>query len=98
MPCRTLVGRIDSGGRVLAGAISSEEKTLAGVVPGTLELQYVIDAPEYDGTYDVTPTVDGETLETAGKFMRDDVTVNAIPIFSVGNAAGGSTVYIANEV
>lgn len=54
--------------------------------------------PVYDGAYCVTPTVDGQTLETAQKYMDADVKVNKIPYYDVGNTSGGSTVYIADEV
>lgn len=52
----------------------------------------------YEGDYDVTPAVNSQTLDTAKKFMGDDVTVNPIPFFDVSNTAGGTTVYIGNEV
>lgn len=51
----------------------------------------------YEGEYEVTPKVEEQTLETKEKFMTDDVTVHAIPVFEVTNAAGGLTVYIAKE-
>lgn len=52
----------------------------------------------YDGSYDITPTVDGLTVETKDKYMLEDVDVNPIPFFSVGNTSGGNTVYIGSEV
>lgn len=52
----------------------------------------------YEGPYDVTPKVTAQTLPTAKKLMRDDVSVRAIPYFDVSNQAGGNTIYIANEV
>ena len=52
----------------------------------------------YSGSYEITPTVDGGTLETAQKLMSDDLKVNAIPFYEVGNTAGGNTVYIADEI
>lgn len=52
----------------------------------------------YEGPYDVTPKVEAQTLQTAQKFMREDVSVRAIPYFDVSNPAGGNTIYIANEV
>lgn len=52
----------------------------------------------YEGPYDVTPKVTAQTLQTAQKLMREDVSVRAIPYFDVSNPAGGNTVYIANEV
>lgn len=52
----------------------------------------------YLGTYEITPTVEGMTLETKKKFMKDDLTVKAIPVFQTSNAADGDTVYIASEI
>ena len=47
------------------------------------------DLPKYGGTYTVTPEVGaGQTLETAGKYLTNDVTVNAIPDYEVTNEAG----------
>ena len=51
----------------------------------------------YEGPYDVTPKVTAQTLPTAKKLMREDVSVRAIPYFDVSNSAGGNTIYIANE-
>ena len=33
----------------------------------------------YQGPYEITPSTDAKRLETAGKSMRDDVTVKPIP-------------------
>ena len=52
----------------------------------------------YEGPYDVTPKVTAQTLPTAKKLMREDVSVRAIPYFDVSNPAGGNTIYIAKEV
>ena len=52
----------------------------------------------YDESYDITPTVEGLTIDTENKYMMDDVNVNPIPFFSVGNDSGGNTVYIGSEV
>ena len=56
------------------------------------------DFPTYQGPYEVTPSVDGTTLETAQKLLTDNVEVSAIPYFNVGNTAGGSTVYIGTNI
>lgn len=54
--------------------------------------------PVYSGEFVVTPAVDAQTIPTAQKFVENDITVKAIPYFNVSNTAGGSTVYIGNEV
>ena len=51
--------------------------------------------PEYEGPYNVEQTLYyGSILETKGKGMLDDVTVNPIRIYEVSNPAGGKTVTI----
>ena len=52
----------------------------------------------YKGDYEVTPKVESQVLQTAQKFLEDNVTIKEIPYFDVSNTAGGSTVYIGNEV
>ena len=56
------------------------------------------DVEYYDGSYAVTPDVQAQTILTAAKLMKDNLTVNAIPFFNVSNPAGGNTIYIGNEV
>lgn len=51
-------------------------------------------ADYYNGSYDVTPMVDSQSLATKDKFLKDDVRVQSIPYYDVGNTSGGSTVYI----
>lgn len=52
----------------------------------------------YEGDYEITPQVDEQSLQTAKKYMKDDVTVKAIPFIDVSNPAGGQTIYIGSEV
>jgi hypothetical protein len=52
----------------------------------------------YDGEYEITPKVDGQTMATKNKVMLNDVTILAIPYYVTGNTTGGDTVYIAKEV
>lgn len=53
--------------------------------------------PLYKGEYEVTPTFQEQTLATADKVLKEDVTVKAIPRYDVANTAGGVTVYIATK-
>ena len=48
----------------------------------------------YEGPYEVTSGWVEESLETKGKSMKENVTVNVIPIFEVENPKGGNTVII----
>lgn len=56
------------------------------------------DYPFYYGDYVVTPDLESQTLETAMTILKKDVTVKAIPHYTVGNTSGGDTVFIAMEV
>lgn len=52
----------------------------------------------YEGEYEVTPMLDkDQTLPTANKTMRKDVTVHEVPVFMVSNESGGYTVTICKE-
>lgn len=57
-----------------------------------------VGAAPYEGDYEVTPKFEAQTLETAKKYMTDNLTVKSIPYYEVSNSAGGITVYIASEV
>lgn len=52
----------------------------------------------YKGAYTVDPDFTTQTLATKYKRMQDDVTVNAIEVQRVSNAAGGRTVYIGGLI
>lgn len=61
-------------------------------ITGKLEYQPFVEA--YNGAYEVTPKVTPQVLETQGKRMEKDVSVNGIPISVVENQAKGNTVFI----
>lgn len=50
-----------------------------GVSTGTPVARDYAERPAYDGPYSVTPSEEAQTLETNGKRMTDDVTVNPAP-------------------
>lgn len=53
----------------------------------------------YEGDYCVTPRAFGtQTLSTAHKVLRDNVTVTPVPYFETDNLSGGVTAYIAVEM
>ena len=56
------------------------------------------DVETYEGVYEVTPKTEAQTLETANKFLENNISVFAIPYFDVSNTAGGRTIYIGREV
>lgn len=54
--------------------------------------------PAYEGETTVIPKADIATvLQTAGKCLREDITVTKIPYYETSNPTG-DTVYIASEV
>ena len=58
-----------------------------GIRPDTLPA-------EYTGAYDVTPATAQQELETDGKRMAGNVTVQAIPYYEVSNPQNGKTIII----
>lgn len=52
---------------------------------------------EYTGPTTVTPSGSVQTLPTARKYLAQDITVREIKRWSVGNTAGGKTVFIGEE-
>lgn len=57
------------------------------------------DLPVYEGETVVTPKAGEETtLETAGKYLEENLRVKEIPQYSVGNDAGGTTFIIGKEL
>lgn len=52
------------------------------------------DIPAYDGDYKIKPSLEEQTLETAGLLMREDTTIEPIPVAVVSNNFGGTTVII----
>ena len=56
---------------------------------------FQVQGEEYNGSYEVTPKVEAQILQTAEKVMRDDVTIKEIPYAEVTNPAGGTTIIIA---
>ena len=65
---------------------------------GEVQQVTILDVEKYEGEYEVTPSMEAQTLATKEKYMREDVTINAVPIIRVSNTSGGTTVFIANEV
>ena len=49
---------------------------------------------DYQGSYDVTPMITSQRLETADKHMLDDVLIRTIPTRETENEAGGTTFVI----
>jgi len=52
------------------------------------------DAPDYEGSYTVTPAVTEQVLATGQRIMRKDLVIGKIPFYKVSNISGGDTVTI----
>lgn len=51
----------------------------------------------YSGDYTIVPKLHDISLNTAGKWMIDDLTVTQIPTYKTTNTSGGYTVVIAQD-
>ena len=60
----------------------------------TPEKEGTVGYPQYSGAYEVTPSFEKQTLETAYKVMMGNVEVEPIPMEKVSNTAGGMTLII----
>lgn len=58
------------------------------------ELIRVGDYEHYEGEYSVTPKFEQQKLQTKNKVMGSDIMIESIPITTVSNASGGTTVII----
>lgn len=55
------------------------DATTMGVTLGTPIVKEYVDVQTYTGAYEVTPSAETQTLETAGMRMSRAVTINPIP-------------------
>lgn len=80
-------------------AVGSKEIAVIGSHRYSAQVETVIVAggDAYKGAYEVTPRVSSQTLPTALKTMRKDVTIYGVPRYDVSNEYG-TTVSIAMEV
>lgn len=53
---------------------------------------------EYEGSYEVTPSVDPQQLETENKVMKENVNIKSIPFYKVSNIHHGNTVIIGGTI
>ena len=56
--------------------------------------EQIVTPPAYEGEYEITPTLNGGTLQTKDKYMEEDLIIKPIPITETENAAGGKTIII----
>jgi hypothetical protein len=68
-----LHGTLTSPGTI-SGSLSA-----SGAIAGTLTIPNAVLPPTYEGTYEVTPTAEAQTLATDSLYMRGNITINPIP-------------------
>lgn len=78
---------------LIQGSISTE-RTLSGNINAGISLGQVA----YSGPYTVDAAFEAQFLDTKGKNMTDDVTINAIQVSRTENNAGGKTIYIGGLI
>lgn len=83
-------------GEISATQSLTGELTAEGRLQGTVS-QDIVHNTYYEGSYEITPKVEGQTMATADKVMRTDVDIKPVPYSEVRNEAGGLTVVIAFE-
>lgn len=75
----------------LSESISNNERSLSGHV--TVSTEY----DTYSGDYDVVPQIESQILNTSDKLMSKDMTIKAIPYYSVSNEYDGETIIIGGN-
>lgn len=73
----------------LKGSITTKEK-----ISGFVNVGGMISQEPYEGSYEVTPTIEQQILQTKNKTMVDDLTIKSIPYAEVTNTSNGITVTI----
>lgn len=86
-----LIGTLHNRGTI-SGILSNRTKELTATIIKDASIIY------YDGPYVIEPSAHKEiVLETNGRAMADDVTVNKVYYAEVSNLADGMTAYIADH-
>ena len=71
----------------LKGSITTKEK-----ISGFVNVGGMIQQESYDGSYEVTPTIGHQNLQTKNKTMDNDQTIKSIRYPEVNNTSNGITV------
>ena len=79
----------------ITGEISAS-CTLSGTVStkSTLQGSIQLGAPQYEGSYQITPAVTEQVIQTGRRAMMKDITILGIPYQEVTNLSGGKTATI----
>lgn len=76
------------------GVSADGSETTTELINKVEEIQTGVDAEQYEGEYQITPSFEAQSLQTKNKLMTDDVSVSAISVVKVSNTSGGNTVII----
>jgi len=87
----TIPMRVQTDGIVVPMHISTDIENVGMSIGASYS---VVAGETYDGSYEVTPRLYAQSLDTDGKLMEDDVTVYEIPVTRTTNPTGGLTVLI----
>ena len=86
----------------ITGVLNNRSSSITGTLSGTKGLEGSLNknytAGIYNGDYTVVPDFEGTVLNTRGKVMRNDVTVDPILVSRTTNLSGGTTVYIGGVI
>lgn len=74
----------------LKGTLTSQ-KALIGRI--TLPTGY----ENYTGSYEVTPKIESQVVDTKNKTMTSDILIKEIPTYKVSNSSGGTTFIIGGN-
>lgn len=85
---------IDSGPSMKAKVMRVTPGVKAGIVSTSVRVGDGTDYPEFEGPYDIVPTLEGLEVSTEGKRMADDLEIEPIPIARTSNPSGGYTCVI----
>ncbi len=92
----TIIADIKTNATVQGFVSTSPLSLFADVSLGRIEIVHS-DMPDYEGEYEVTPSIEAQTLNTKNKTMRDDLEINKIPYYDVANQYG-RTIYIGSDL
>lgn len=95
----TIVGTLVRAKQQIVGGVVSSKASITGiaVVSKQTLLGTVVMPGQYDehlGAYNIVPTFEEQKLHTQSLLMRDDVTIESIPVIKIANPSGGNTVII----
>ena len=79
---------IDAKAEIIGGVIDAAAELSGQVIEANAQLVNEVRAttfPDYSGEYEVTPTEEAQTLNTAETVLMENVTVDAIPADYVGS-------------